>query len=235
VNCRRIACIIPIAVLLLVPGTGWTQAAGQNSARKAGALPATIPIFPLQDVMLFPNVPRPLHSFEPRYRAMVADALKGDRIIGMVLLQPGWEADYEGRPPVYAIGCAGVIAESEQLPDGRYIIVLQGLVKFRIHSEDQSRPYRLARVEALPEAPNEKERAALKERRPRLMALLAASDVRGSASPVPGLADEDLVNALAQHLDFDPGDRQALLERNGPLARSDRLIELLEAQAKPRQ
>jgi Lon protease-like protein len=235
VNCRRIACIIPIAALLLEPGTGWTQSAGQNSARNAGVLPATIPIFPLQDVMLFPNVPRPLHIFEPRYRAMVADALKGDRIIGMVLLRPGWETDYEGRPPVYAIGCAGVITESNELSDGRYIIVLQGLVKFRIQSEDQSRPYRLARVEALPEPPNEKERAALRERRSRLMALLAASDVRGSAPPAPGLPDEDLVNALAQHLDLEPGDRQALLERNGALARSDQLIELLEAQVKPRQ
>jgi hypothetical protein len=90
-------------------------------------------------------------------------------------------------------------------------------------------------VEALPEALNDKERAALRERRPRLMALLAAADVRASAPPAPDLPDEDLVNALAQHLDFEPGDRQALLERNGPLARSERLIELLEAQATPRQ
>ena len=64
-------------------------------------LPPTIPIFPLPNVVLFPNVFLPLHIFEPRYRAMVADALKGDRMIGMVLLRPGWEGDYEGRPPVY--------------------------------------------------------------------------------------------------------------------------------------
>src|SRR4051794_30821611 len=101
-------------------------------------LPPTIPIFPLPNVVLFPNVFLPLHIFEPRYRAMVADALAGDRIIGMTLLQPGFEGDYEGRPPVYAIGCAGLITHSEVLPDGRYNIVLRGLERFRIVDEDAS-------------------------------------------------------------------------------------------------
>jgi len=90
-------------------------------------LPPTIPIFPLPNVVLFPNVFLPLHIFEPRYRAMVADALKGDRIIGMALLRPGFEASYEGRPPVYPIGCAGVITHTDPLPDGRSNIVLRGL------------------------------------------------------------------------------------------------------------
>ena len=86
-------------------------------------LPGTIPIFPLPNVVLFPNVFLPLHIFEPRYRAMVADALAGDRIIGMVLLQPGYEANYEGRPPVFTIGCGGVITHADPLDDGRYNIV----------------------------------------------------------------------------------------------------------------
>src|ERR671922_1672133 len=106
-------------------------------------LPDTIPIFPLPNVVLFPNVFLPLHIFEPRYRQMVADALDGDRIIGMVLLRPGWEGNYEGRPPVYPIGCAGLITHAERLPDGRYDIVLQGLEKFRILAEDEGRPYRI--------------------------------------------------------------------------------------------
>src|SRR5687767_11725133 len=93
-------------------------------------LPPTIPIFPLPNAVLFPNVFMPLHIFEPRYRAMVADALAGDRIIGMVLLKPGFETDYEGRPPVYDIGCAGVVTHSEPQADGRYNIVLRGLEKF---------------------------------------------------------------------------------------------------------
>ena len=77
-------------------------------------LPTTIPIFPLPNVVLFPNVFLPLHIFEPRYRAMLADALAGDRIIGMTLLMAGYEADYQGRPAVYRVGCAGVITHSER-------------------------------------------------------------------------------------------------------------------------
>src|SRR6187397_607706 len=104
-------------------------------------LPASIPVFPLPNVVLFPNVFLPLHIFETRYREMVADALKGDRIIGMTLLKPGYQADYEGRPPIYAVGCAGVITHAEPLADGRFDIVLRGLEKFRVVSEDSSKPY----------------------------------------------------------------------------------------------
>src|SRR5688500_16208434 len=114
-------------------------------------LPPVIPIFPLPNAILFPNVFLPLHIFEPRYRTMVTDALAGDRIIGMVLLKPGFEADYEGRPPIFTLGCAGVISHSEPLADGRFNIVLRGLEKFRVEGEDQSRAYRLAQVEPVPE------------------------------------------------------------------------------------
>jgi hypothetical protein len=232
-NPGRLLCATSIVGLLVcVPGTVSTQTGRPDTAQGNGILPQTIPIFPLEDVVLFPNISRPLHIFEPRYRAMVADALKGDRIIGMVLLRPGYEADYDGRPPVYSIGCAGVITDAEQLPDGRYLIALRGLVKFRVNSEDQSRAYRLARVEAIPETPNEEERTALRERRPRLAALLA-SVAPGSDAPPASFPDEDLVNALAQYLDFDPIDRQDLLERKGPLARSEGLITLLEKKVPP--
>ena len=77
-------------------------------------LPSTLPIFPLPNVVLFPNVSLPLHIFEGRYREMVAAALEGDRLIGMVLLRPGWEGHYEGRPPVYPVGCAGVITHHDR-------------------------------------------------------------------------------------------------------------------------
>ena len=111
-----------------------------------------LPLFPLPNVVLFPNVFLPLHIFEPRYREMVADALASDRMIGMVLLRPGWERDYEGRPPVYPIGCSGVITHVERLADGRYNIVLRGLERFRIVEEDHEPqlPPR-AIVEPLPE------------------------------------------------------------------------------------
>ncbi len=80
----------------------------------------------------------PLHIFEPRYRQMMAESLAGDRIIGMVLLRPGYEDDYEGSPPIYATGCSGLITHSERLEDGRYNLVLQGLEKFTIHAEEDT-------------------------------------------------------------------------------------------------
>ena len=229
----RLACAISIVALLCAPGAVRAQFVTPDKAGGAGTLPATIPIFPLQDVMLFPNISRPLHIFEPRYRAMVADALKGDRIIGMVLLRAGYEAEYEGRPPVYPIGCAGVITDFEELPDGRYLIVLRGLVKFRVTSEDQRRPYRLARVEAIPEVSDDEQKAAVRRQRPRLTALLAEAAAPGSKPPPESLPDEDLVNGLAQYLDVDPIERQELLEQKDVVSRSQALIDLLEARVRP--
>lgn len=193
-------------------------------------LPPIIPIFPLPNAVLFPNVFLPLHIFEPRYRAMVADALSGDRIIGMVLLQPGYEANYDGRPPIYPIGCAGVISHSEMLRDGRYNIVLRGIEKFRVTGEDHSEVYRLASIEAVPELIVESDRELIREDRRKLEALLAAAIERGGADPKfpPAVPDEDLVNALAQYIQLEPLERQALLERDGILARCRGLIELLE-------
>src|SRR6478672_12027686 len=103
-----------------------------------------LPIFPLPNVVLFPNVFLPLHIFEPRYREMTADAVASDRLIGMVLLRPGWERDYEGRPAIYEIGCSGVITHVERLADGRFNIVLRGLDRFRVVREDGERVYRRA-------------------------------------------------------------------------------------------
>jgi Lon protease-like protein len=230
---NRFACALSIVGLLCAPGAVRAQLATPEKAGGAGTLPATIPIFPLQDVMLFPNIARPLHIFEPRYRAMVADALKGNRIIGMVMLTPGHEAEYEGRPPIYSIGCAGRITDVEELPDGRYSIVLRGLVKFRVISEDQSRPYRLARVEALPEVPDAAQRAALRRQRPRLTELLAKVAAPDSEPPPPALPDEDLVNGLAQYLEVDPTERQELLELKDLVSRSQALIDLLEERVRP--
>ena len=193
-------------------------------------LPATIPIFPLPNAVLFPNVFMPLHIFESRYRAMVADALAGDRIIGMVLLKAGFETDYEGRPPIFPVGCAGVITHSERLADGRFNIVLKGLEKFRVTHEDPGKPYRVAHIEGLPELVSENERAELHRMRQRLETLLAAAVEREGGEPrfPPAISDEDLVNALAQFMGLEPLERQALLERDGVLARCRGLAELLE-------
>jgi len=192
-------------------------------------LPPTIPIFPLPNVVLFPNVFLPLHIFEPRYREMIDDALKGDRIVGMVLLRPGWEADYEGRPPIYPIGCAGVITHAERLSDGRFNIVLRGMEKFRVSSEETGRLYRVAHVIAVPDPPAESVRSEMRGERRRLEALLVPQPEGQPERKVPSaMPDEDLVNALAQYLEFDPVEKQALLERDGLLDRCRSLIELLE-------
>ena len=193
-------------------------------------LPPTIPIFPLPNVVLFPNVFLPLHIFEPRYRTMIGDAVAGDRIVGMVLLQPGYEANYEGRPAVFPIGCAGVITHAEPLDEGRYNIVLRGLERFRITGEDSSKIYRLAHIDSLPETIPEDDRTELRRHRHRLEALIAVAIERAGAEPrFPAtVQDEDLVNALAQYIELDPLERQALLEREGVLARCRALIDLLE-------
>lgn len=194
-------------------------------------MPDLLPLFPLPTAVLFPNVFLPLHIFEPRYRQMVADALRGDRLIGMVLLREGWQGEYDGRPPVYPIGCSGVITHAEKLADGRYDIVLRGVDRFRIVGEDHERAYRRATFEILRESPlDAAARRLLHHRRVRLESLVAPAMERvGDESPVTAaMPDEDLVNALAQYLDLEPLERQALLELDGLVERADALIELLE-------
>jgi len=204
-----------------------------------------LPIFPLPNVVLFPNVFLPLHIFEPRYREMVADAVKSDRLIGMALLRPGWEQNYEGHPAVYPVGCSGVITHVDRLQDGRYNIVLRGVERFRIREEDHQLNYRRAVVESLPDwqqGPDDK--AIIRHQRARLETLLATTIERSIARGATGTAvaerpghdpkiptampDEDLVNALAQYLDLEPLERQALLEARNLCSRAESLVELLE-------
>ena len=186
-----------------------------------------IPLFPLPNVVLFPNVFLPLHIFEPRYREMIADALASDRVIGMALLRPGWEADYEGRPPIYAVGCTGVITHTERLPDGRYNIILRGMERVRILEVDERRSYRRATVEALTEvSPSDDDRAAVRALRARLEALVVPAG--GDARIATGMPDEDIVNGLAQYLDLDAIEKQALLEHDSVRSRAQALVELLE-------
>jgi Lon protease-like protein len=193
-------------------------------------LPPSIPIFPLPNTVLFPNVFLPLHIFELRFKRMMTDALLGDRIIGMTLLRPGWESDYEGCPAVFSVGCAGLITHSEILKDGRYNIVLRGLQKFQICGEDNGQGYRIARVSGIAEPVDEVTRFAIQGSRGRLEELLTQSAKNENAEGrLPkSVSDEDLVNALAQYLDIDAIEKQALLEREGLAKRCESLIELLE-------
>jgi uncharacterized protein len=222
------ALAIALALLTCLAQPVAAQARPGAATTGGKTLPQEIPLFPLPDVVLFPGVSRPLLIFEPRYREMVADALKGTRIIGMVLLRPGFEKDYEGRPPVYDVGCAGEIQEYEELPDGRYVILLRGLTTFRVVSEDRSKPYRLARVESVPELLRDEELGPLSTLRERLAQLLYRVLPLGVDGPDPGLDDAEFVNITAQTLSMPEAARQDLLERNSVLLRARALVERLE-------
>jgi Lon protease-like protein len=206
-----------------------TLTAIPSTATAQDKLPDMIPIFPLEDVMLFPEMSVPLHLFEPRYKAMIADALKGNRIVGMVLLRPGYEKDYERSPSVFQIGCAGVINEVEQLPNGEYNITLGALTKYRITREEASRPYRIAHVTPVADVVADADRPALHARRLRLEELIRQSGGRtGIAAAPANISDERLVNGMSQLAHIDELDRERLLEASNPLARADMLIAILE-------
>ena len=198
-------------------------------------LPFSLPIFPLPTVVLFPNVFLPLHIFEARYRQMIGEALAGDRIIGMVLLQAGYQDDYDGAPPVYATGCSGLITHAEKLDDGRYNLILRGLEKFSIHGEEVAavgRLYRSAVITPIDETVRATERDELRRERQKLQELLTPVFSGSLDGRLPdAMPDEDLINALAQYLEFDPMEKLALLERQGALARCRAMIDLLEMKA----
>lgn len=171
-----------------------------------------ISLFPLPGVVLLPGTLLPLHIFEPRYRAMVADALEGDRTIGMAMLRPGWELSGDS-PPILPVGGAGRIVASERLPDGRYDIVLQGEFRYRVIEESPPAPYRVARVDRLASTPfpTPSDEAAVR--------LEAAGLFREleKAMELPPLPDEEMVaerlaSQLALRLRYEAAELQAFLE-----------------------
>ena len=109
-------------------------------------------LFPLPNLVLFPYVVQPLHVFEERYRQLMDDALKDDRLIGMALLRPGWENDYNKTPPIYPVICLGKIHKEQRLPDGRWNLLLHGLARARVENEVKAdRLYRVAKVHLVQE------------------------------------------------------------------------------------
>jgi hypothetical protein len=193
-------------------------------------LPEVIPLFPLPNVVFFPRMPLPLHVFEPRYRAMVRDAARGARLIGMALLRGEWQHDYYGRPPIFAVGTVGEMVRVEELPDGRYNIVLRGLREYTIVRELERAEYRQAvvswrepRIEPLTPGTRDTIRGLVH----RYLALLGKEVgedelLRGSVD------DETFVNFLAQHLDVAPVEKQAMLEAPTLAERARRLADVLE-------
>ncbi|MEA1014234.1 LON peptidase substrate-binding domain-containing protein [Sphingomonas sp. LY54] len=195
---------------------------------KAGLL--RVPIFPLAGAVLFPRAQLPLHIFEPRYRAMVRDALASDQRIAMV--QPR----DSGEPPgLFEVGCIGRIVGSEELDDGRFNIVLEGVSRFRIAGEaDVMTPYR--QVDADRSGFDDEEDAeplasiqrAELEREARRYADALGYAVDWEA--VGRLDDEMLVNGIAQIAPLDVGSKQALLEAADLAARTDLLVQFMHFQ-----
>ncbi len=175
-------------------------------------------------------MPLPLHVFEPRYRDMVEDALATDRTIGMVLLKPGYEEDYHGRPPIYPVGCSGTIVEDERLDDGRFNILLLGRSRFRVTGEQGGRLYRLAAVEELSDPIGDT--GSLDVLRERLVgALSRAADGPVAVPPRADVSHAALVNGLAQGLDLPALEKLSLLACDTLEARAARLVEILEFHA----
>lgn len=186
-------------------------------------------IFPLPGALLFPSMHLPLHIFEPRYRAMVSDAMARDRRIGMI--QPrAMEAGAGDKPALYDIGCVGRIAEIEMLDDGRSNLVLEGLALFRVTRElEATTLFRQVEAELLPNPGDETlslgSRAALE------MEARRFADRQGYAvdwEAVSRLDDQSLVNGIAQIAPFDVAAKQALLEADGIAPRAELIVQLMQ-------
>lgn len=190
-----------------------------------------LPIFPLPNVTFFPQTYLPLHVFEPRYRAMTANCLRGDRLMGVALLKDGWQNDYFGRPPLCKTFGVGRIIDHAHLADGRYDIVLEGIYRARLVQEFPTKPFRTGRVQVLQEAPVDTRRAQvgaligdLRDLTAELSRLLPESKdaiaAAWSSHPHP-LA---VANQLAAALVIDAYDRQSILEQDDPLRRLKLLL-----------
>jgi len=194
-------------------------------------LPREIPIFPLPGALLLPRGRLPLNIFEPRYLAMTRDAIRAERIIGMI--QPENATEPVGaQPATYRTGCAGRIVQFAETPDGRYMITLAGLCRFDVGAElplkDGYRrvvalfdPYR-ADMEARP-GKIERERLLAK-----LKKFLERHEIGADWSAIEKAPDEQLVNALAMMCPFGPSEKQALLEAPDLASRCETMITLLE-------
>ncbi|WP_298968516.1 LON peptidase substrate-binding domain-containing protein [uncultured Roseobacter sp.] len=201
---------------------------------KAAELPDTIAIFPLPGALLLPRARLPLHIFEPRYLQMLEDALKtSTRLIGM--LQPN-EVPGRGGNGLQSIGCAGRITQFSETEDGRYLITLGGVSRFRVVQEVQGfTPYRRCDVKwdgfDRDLGPEEKDTAFV---RSGFMELLEryfdARQLSADWDTLKEADDELLINSLSMMLDFDPEDKQALLEAPSLTTRRETLVTLIEYQ-----
>ena len=204
---------------------------------KEADLPETLPVFPLPGALLLPRSRLPLHLFEPRYLAMLDDALKTPgRLIGMVQPHPGpaSSAGSSNDKGLHSIGCAGRVTQFSETEDGRYMITLTGISRFRILEElDGFTPYR--RVAASwtgferdlgpQDADPAFDRAAFLSL---LGRFFSARELQTDWETLEQADDELLVNSLSMLLEFEPEDKQALLEAPSLSTRRETLVTLIE-------
>jgi Lon protease-like protein len=195
-------------------------------------LPDTIPVFPLPGALLLPRARLPLHIFEPRYRAMLEDCMKTQtRLIGMI--QPR-EVPGSATPRLSAIGCAGRLTAFSETEDGRYMVTLTGISRFRLRDEVQGfTPYRRCTVDWTPFTRDlGEEETDPGFDRPAFLAVLARFfKARGMETDWSSLSEADpelLINSLSMLLPIAPEDKQALLEAPSLVTRRETLVTLIE-------
>jgi len=190
--------------------------AGNAHYRRGADLPATIPVFPLAGALLLPGGRMPLNIFEPRYLQMVDEAVGGARLIGII--QPSLDGALrdDGEPDLCNVGCAGRIISLTETGDGRYLISLQGVCRFRITHEIVAKtPFRQCRIAPFL-ADLDEDRAGGEVDRPSLLkafrAYLQANDLEADWESVSRAENAMLVNALSMMAPYGPAEKQALLE-----------------------
>ena len=187
-------------------------------------------VFPLGGALLFPGMHLPLHIFEPRYRALVSDAMARDQLIGMIQPKPPTTREEVERPELFGIGCVGKIAQVEALDDGRYNLVLQGLSRFTLVRElDVATPFR--QIEAVLEAAQEDAALASIQRAELEREAKAFAQAQGYEvdwDQIERLDDATFVNGIAQIAPFDAAAKQALLEAPDIVERADLIVQLLK-------
>ena len=200
--------------------------------RNLADLPAVIPVFPLAGALLLPRGALPLNIFEPRYLAMIDAAMAGSRIVGMI--QPRNPADANVSPMLAEVGCAGRITSYAETDDGRYLITLNGIARFRIVEErEAATPFRQVVADYTPFScdlrPRESEPVIARERLiEALKPYLAVRSMQTDWQSVKDAPAEMLVNALAAICPFAPAEKQALLEAPGVPERAEMIIALIE-------
>ncbi len=197
-----------------------------------------LPIFPLPNVVFFPQTVLPLHIFEPRYKQLVADALEGNRAIGMALLQPGWESRQDERPKVFNTGGMGLMTQYKQLEEGRYNIFLSGRHRYRILEFIRETPYRIARVRLLQEVmPSNQEKNEISTELVRGFRELNEANTQPGLEPdvIEKLDFPTLVNSFCSSLGLSVYDQQQLLEMNSLKVRATTISGILRRQISRRR